>query len=362
MEPISSSTTTEGGSDALIESATDAIASQVGGEDAAPAPPQAEPEGPPPPSYADRLGGWQKERSTGWAERQRRIREENQRYRKLEETFTTSNARTQELLQKAAEALRQRGGGEQQEEVPDPVLQPTEFQKWLEGQRKAGLEEALAPIREHIETQREYFERIRGESAAQEEEQQLVQEHMSYFQQEEAEYAEQQPELAQGAKERFVFGRDLLTKSFAAIGAGETAPHRANQLLFSVAHAAAAEGLNRVAALDGFIVSLINGVAEAAGVAIVPAGMAAGNGNGNGHHPPTEHDRVARVRQRTAAAGNAAPRLAAPPTPSGRSEAQDLYTAGVRAGNVNWAAVRMAALRDCNGNGIEAGKLINSLA
>lgn len=336
--------------------------------------PPAEPGAPAGPTWFERQSTYQSNRRSGWAERQRQIREENRRYKGLEERHAQIEARNKELLAAATQLLQRQGAG-QDEQFPDPTLDPKGFMEWWKQANSAGLNESLKPILDHVEAQRQMIEELQQGRAAEEEDRRFLEAETQRHKQALAEYHRDEPELAAGSQERFLDGRDLLRECYEAIGC-ENPQQYADRLLYSVAASARATGDNEIAALDGFISALYYGISRRMVEAgflerpFMPAGAAPpgngaavpGNGNRPGRPIMTEARRQEEVRRRAAAAGSMTAREPAAGPPAARSEAQEMYDQTRSAtGQVDWGKVRAAALRDCNGNEKEAAALLAGL-
>jgi len=319
------------------------------------------------PSWFDRQAERQKRTVSGFQLRQNKIHEENARYRKLLAERDRQDTETKRLLAETLETVR-RQTPEPQAEIPDPVLQPREYEQWVLAQNRAAIDEALKPVLTHFEAQQRINAAAQQERAELEALEGFRQQEMSAFEIAAQEYMRNEPDLAQGGIERFQDGQAMLTECFQSIGADDPAG-RANHLLFTVAQTAREMGDNPVAAMDAFISSLYYGVSRRmvdAGymqAPVMPMGAAAPAPAPAAPVRPaaSEARRVEAVRQRTAAAGSLAPREpSAAPTPA-KLEAQEVYNRTLRAGAVNWGEVRAAALRDTKGDMKEASMIVGRL-
>jgi len=331
--------------------------------------PEPAPDRPEPPSHAQQVGEFLRTGRSGWAERQRLVREENARLKQLLQESRGGDERTQQLLREAAELVRQRNTP--QEEIPDPTLDPAGFAKWLQAQNASGLDERLKPLMDHFTKHNDTLQRLEEHRAMEAQERQQIAEEADRFRGWAAEYQREHPQLAHGAPERFATGRNLLKEGFEAVG-WKDAQGRADRVIAQIAWEAGEEGGNGAAAIDAFFNSLIYGVSKQ----LVDAGLlehpilpaSPGNGNGGAAHAgpqlasqPSEAQRLAEVRRRAAPAASAAPQQRESAPPAQHSEARELYLAGVGDQKGGWGRIKAAAIRDCGGDERAAVKLINSL-
>lgn len=388
-EPLGSTTTgpeTATVLDPGIQDAAQGLADQLdahpGTAAPEPEPPAAAPEPPPaaPQHQAPRFAEGLKKFQGGYKGRIQRDRAETQRLRSLEDRYTQSQAETARLLQAATDVMRAKGVAEPEEEIPDPVLNPAEFQKWLLGKHSATVTDALKPVLAAMARQEERFTHLEQSRAAQAEDQERHEAATQQFLAWERDYQQESPDLAAGARERYTATRDAFGRALGPAGVeSELQQQLAEMHLFAVASGADRSGHNGVAAMDGFAYGLYREYYEmvrqdlavdgiqippfegggaapapvatttpiAPAVASAPAPMAAG---------PSEIDRLRAVQQRTAVVGNAAPRVAGRAA-DGSSELQRLYRGGVR----DPLALRATALKEAGGNMALASKLISGL-
>lgn len=282
--------------------------------------------------------------------------------RHTEETVNRSN----EMLRQAIETLKSRGGQGEEEQIPDPTMDPAGFAKWLRGQQNSEMSQLIQPLLERSQQQQELLDRMHGEQQQTVEQQRVVAQVTAKYENWEAEYAEAAPELAYGARDRYATVRDLMAGSFEQGGKPpEEAQRMSNLFLHAIAQGAEAEGQNGVAAIDAFACGLVQQLTEAIGVPFVPVGM---NGGGQQYYQPppapvrpqqAEIQRLQNVRQRASAAGNAGPRQTA--RQGGQvSEVTQLFRAGVHNQPGGFGKIRQAALREAGGDGMKAAMIINS--
>lgn len=340
---------------------------------AAPEPEQDAPEAPQGPSWTDRNAAYQKQSAA-----QRRIsgryqRELQDMRTRLEENTTKNN----DLLRAAIEALQRQGGGQQQEEViPDP-LSP-EFGAWLRAQIAKGHQEQLRPVIEGFQQQQQLLQqqqesRQREELAAAQSQQEA-----EWLQGAAYEYESQAPDISFGHEDRFHTVRDgIVAPAFQSMGhSPEDAAQLANSLYNLIAKGEARQGRNPIAALDAFNSSLVMQITQKlAEAGHLDAPFMPISSGGSAAQQPTyqpayqqqrvdpqqaEIQRQESVRRRTSAAGSAAPRMAAR-AGQPKSEAAQLFAAGVHLQPGGWAKIQQAALRETGGNGQQAAILMNQL-
>jgi hypothetical protein len=345
----------------------------------APVPATQEPEGEPEaapqgPSWNDRNAAYQKQSAA-----QRRIsgryhRELQDLRTRLEESTTKNN----DLLRAAIEALQRQGGGQQQEEaIPDP-LSP-EFGAWLRAQIAKGHQEQLKPVIEGFQQQQQLLQQ--QEESRQREELAAAQsrEEAEWLQGAAFEYESQAPDISYGHEDRFHTVRDgIVTPAFQSMGhSPEDAAHLANSLYNLIAKGEARQGRNPVAAIDAFNSSLVMrvtqqladaGILESPWVPVSADGAASYPQQQPAYQPQpavnpqqAEIQRQEAVRRRTAPAGSAAPRMAARGSQP-KSEAAQLFAAGVHLQPGGWARIQQAALREAGGNGQQAAILMQQFA
>jgi hypothetical protein len=322
---------------------------------AAPEPQAAQPPPPPAPSWHDR----QRQATEGWRQRQQAKTRELQERRAREAELTEARAEMDrrleaqnKILQDTLAALRGKNGD--QEEIPDPALDPAGFQKWLQTQQQS----ALQPILADIEARNQRIQEFEQQRALEAQQQEAQQQRQAAFQQYEREYQEIAPDVAYGSRERVSSVMELLTETYAT--SGYENPERYTLAFFnSIAAAAEANGDNPVAAIDRWC------TAYAAQMGFVPVDpgdpldwseAAPPAPVQPPPRPAQEADRLAAVQRRAAAAGNAAPRVQGWTTPE-RSETRDLWNSGV----TDMRQIQAAALRETKGNMRAAADLINSL-
>lgn len=373
-DPIAASTGLDIAADPGVQEAAQGLADQLDGQPGAPpaAAPQPIPErpaGPPQPSRAERFSRFR----VGAQERYRQDRMRNSEFQRLRGEYDTRLQGTNQLLQQAIEALRARGVVEPQEEIPDPVTDAAAFAKWLADKGNGNVQEALKPVMAAIQKQEERFAAIEQQRAAEAEQQQHVQGLERQYLAWEADYQRASPDLAEGARDRFSVGMDLFSKALQLNGhSPEEASQRAMLHLHAIANDAAAQDGNGVAAIDGFLYGLmeqfwgyISEVLSLDGIQIPSFDGAVGGGapaGGNGFKPaapagpPTEIQRLAAVQQRSAPAGNAAPRVVGR-QPTATSELRELWNGGTR----DHKQLQAAALRESRGNMSKAQELLGQL-
>lgn len=362
MEPISSTTVTESPS-SVPEAAPDSM-QPMGGtspaadtssyQDTAPEAPAGPPRGD---SYRQFQQGYQ-----------RRVNGERMRasqFNELQTRYERQIEQSNEALRQAIEFARTRGGQQEEEAIPDPTMDPQGFARWLRDQNNSALAQHLQPLQEHNRQQAEALAQLRGEQQQTVEQQRVVAQVTTKYENWEAEYQEAAPELAYGARDRYATVRDLMAASFEQGGKPPAEAQRmSNLFLHAIAQGAEAEGQNGVAAIDAFACGLVQQLTEAIGVPFVPVGM---NGGGQQYYQPTapvqrqqtEIQRLQNVRQRASAAGNAGPRQTA--RQGGQvSEVTQLFRAGVHNQPGGFGKIRQAALREAGGDGMKAAMIINS--
>lgn len=380
MDPLGSTTATpesaiEPADTAGLQESAQGLADQLDGQ--APAAPAAEPPTPaaaPPPARVGLGEHYRKfgQHQTGARERYRQDRVRAGELRRIEQEYDARIERQNASLKQALDALQARGAIAPEEKIPDP-LDPG-FAQWLDARLKNqdGVKEALKPVLDAIQKQEERFSALEQERAQEEQFRQaetgMKQQYLGW----EKDYARESPELAEGVRDRYLFGLDRFSAALQATGQEpEEARRIGMMILHAVANGEAAVGGNGVAAIDAFLYNLTQGFWDAiredlaADGIQIPAfedGGAAAAPGGNGHQPAapqTEIQRLAAVQQRAAPASNAAPRVANR-TGGATSELVLLWNGGVR----DHRQLQAAALKDAGGNMMRAqealGQLIDS--
>lgn len=391
-DPLAS-TTTDTTPDPVLQEAAQGLADQLDQGGGAPpegaAPPTQEPApaaaAPAPPRQAVRFGEGVKKFQGGYRGRQERLREELRWRRQQEERFGTARAKDNELLAAAVEALKGHHAAAPEEKIPDPVTDPDGFLAWWSAKQDGAIKDGLRPVIEMMQRQEERLTQLDQQRAAKEEADERRRQVLAQYQRWEQEYQEAMPEQAAGARERYTTTRDVFAEAlqYAGVDQPEIRQELATRHLAAVAQGADAAGDNGVAAMDAFSYGLYRGFYElvrqdlavddihippfeddgtAAGPAPAPPAPAAAapayGGNGNGGAPQqSEADRLAAVRARTAAAGNAAPRVADRGTGAAPSKAIQMYRGGVR----DPKALRAACMEEANGVAAVADQLMAAL-
>lgn len=390
-DPLASTGTLDTPPDPVLQEAAQGLADQLdqtsGGapESAPPAPePAAAPSVAPPPRQAIHFGEGVRKFQGGYRGRQERLREELRWRRQHEERFNTARSKDNELLAAAVEALKSHHAVAPEEKIPDPVTDPDGFLAWWAAKQDGALKDGLKPVIEMMQRQEERFAQVEQQRTTQAEEQERQQAIMQQYLRWEHDYQEAMPDLAVGARDRYTTLRDVFARAlkFAGVDEPELQEALATRHLAAVAQGADAVGDNGVAAMDSFGYGLYrgfyelvrrdlamdginippfedDGTAPAAGPtpAAAPGGYSAPV-NGNGGSPAqAETARLQAVRARTAAAGNAAPRVADRGVGAAPSKAIQLYRGGVR----DHKALYAACLEEANGVAASADKLMGSL-
>lgn len=348
MEPVTNTAMPDAGPDPGLDAAVTALEGQLGDTPTEQeTEPEVQPQAGPPTTVTTRQDGYRK-LQTGYRERQRlkdqELRERRQLQTEYERRIEAQNA----LMEQQLEVLRAQRPAEE-EEVPDPALDPAGFAKWQRGL----IAEAMKPVLEAQQWTRQQVETVQQARQQEAQQQEHVQQRVAQFEAWEREYQEASPELAYGGRERFESMRSVVGGAFADIGS----PPEMGDLFFrAMAEQAERAGENPVAYIDGWVTAL------AARFGMEPIGPGE-----EGHQPapvaaaaPTpqqaELARLQAVRTRSAPAGNAAPRVVGR-QPQAQSDLQDLFRAGVQ--DIN--QLRAAALRDSHGDMAAAANALNSL-
>lgn len=343
----------DAGSDPGLAEATAALESVIGGEKpGAPerAPAAAAPETPPAPaapSRWDQHRQYQETAKRGWAQRQAEQRRQVQAMQEERRLLTEQTRQANQVMQQMLDHLRAQQPAKE-EEIPD-ALDPR-FPAWLQEQQKkllAGeLDERLKPALAFIEQQQAQQAQQQELRQRQAQQESLAGEITSSYQQAEAVYAQESPELAYGFHDRFETTRALIAGAFADSGeTPEDAQAMTDMWFHAIGAQAEARGLNKVAAIDGFITAL----AMRFGLEpVAPGDDIAGAWNPPAAPSParSETSRLAAVQQRARAAAPAAPRVSSRVN-APKSELQEL----VRGGVVDMKQLRSAALRDAHAAG-----------
>lgn len=357
------------GSDPGLAEATSALESVIGGgKPGAPERTQATaaPETPPAPkapSRWDQHRQYQETTKRSWAQRQAheraRVREMQEERRLLTEQTRQAN----QVMQQMLDHLRAQQKPEE-EAIPD-ALDPAFGAWWARKQQEllsGALDERLKPALEFIDQQRAQQAQQQEQRQRQAQQESLAGEITSSYQQAEAVYAQESPELAYGFHDRFETTRALIAGAFADSGeAPDDAQAMTDMWFHAIGAQAEARGLNKVAAIDGFITAL----AMRFGLEpVAPGDDIAGAWNGTGGNeggysipPPrlradgrgevrSETSRLAAVQQRARAAAPAAPRVA-----SRVNEPKSELAQRVREGVTDMKVLKSAALRDAHAAG-----------
>lgn len=345
------------GPDPGLAEATAALESVIGGggKPGAPekAPAAAAPETPPapaPPSRWDQHRQYQESAKQSYARRQAQERARMREMQKERRLLTEQTRQANAVMQQMLEHLRAQQKPEE-EAIPD-ALDPAFGAWWAKKQQEmlsGALDERLKPALEFIDQQRAQQAQQQEQRQRRAQQESLAGEITSSYQQKEAEYAQESPELAYGFHDRFETTRALIAGAFADSGeTPEDAQAMTDMWFHAIGAQAEARGLNKVAAIDGFITAL----AMRFGLEpVAPGDDIAGAWSGNGHQPPappvrSETSRLAAVQQRARAAAPAAPRVA-----SRVNQPKSELEQRVREGVTDPKLLKSAALRDAHAAG-----------
>lgn len=360
MEPLTSdagpdlvTAAPDTGSDPGLAEATEALESVIGGgKTGAPekTPAAAAPETPPapaPPSRWDQHRQYQETTKQSWARRQAERRQQVTAMQEERRLLTEQTRQANAVMQQMLDHLRAQQKPEE-EAIPD-ALDPAFGAWWAKKQQEllsGVLDDRLKPALEFIEQQRTQQAQQEEQRQRQAQQESLAGEITSSYQQAEAVYAQESPELAYGFHDRFETTRALIAGAFADSGeTPEDAQAMTDMWFHAIGAQAEARGLNKIAAIDGFITAL----AMRFGLEPVSPGDDIAGAWNPPPAPPlvrSETSRLAEVQRRARAAAPAAPRVASRVNPP-KSELQEL----VRGGVVDMKQLRSAAMRDAHAAG-----------
>lgn len=302
---------------------------------------------PPTPSRWDQHRQYQTQAQQSYRQRQAqeraRVREMQEERRLLTEQTRQANAVMQQMLDHL------RSQQKPTDEVIPDAFDPA-FGAWLEGKQRemlsGALDERLKPALEFIDQQRAQQAQQAQQQQAQQQQETVAAQITGSYQQEEARYAQESPQLAYGFHDRFETTRALIAGAFADSGESpEDAQNMTDLWFHAIGAQAGARGLNKVAAIDGFISAL----AMRFGLEpVAPGDDIASAWNPPPAQPParSETSRLAAVQQRARPAAPAAPRVQSR-LDQPKSELQELVRGGVQ----DMKRLRSAALRDAHASG-----------
>lgn len=370
MEPIQSTTAAEStpppadtAPDPQLQHATETLAGQMGGGGAGPEAgldaPETRPEGEEQATQAQRRLGSRQQATQSWQRRQEARNRELRERRALQEQYEARMAETNRLAAQALEALRagRPPVQEEPEEIPDPVLDPPGFYRWLQAQNQRAIQEALKPITEAEQARQQAQQQRWQESQRSEAQNEAIAARREMQDDWMAAYRQDAPDLAAGFDDRYVFMHERVSGAWSGLAQPGDEATLTNLQFGAVMRYAEEVGTNPVMFLDAWFENLAGQFGW--GLAGAPAGS--GSASAPVHQPAaaaaSEVDRLAKVRARANGATSAAPRQPGRATTT-RSELQDLLRAGVS--DIN--QLRAAALKDSGGNMQQAAVMLAQAA
>lgn len=370
MEPIQSTTAAESAPppsssapDPQLQHATETLAGQMGGAEAKPSGQEwdsaidsaAEEQPAAPPRAALRQQATQ-----GWRQRQQARDRELRERRALQEGYESRLAEANRLNMAALEALRSGAPAPQEEEIPDPTLDPVGFARYMRESNQRAIQEALKPLMDAEQARREADQQRWQEGQRTAAQSEAVAARRELQDDWRAAYEQDAPDLAAGFDDRYIFMHEKVSGAWTGLCHPGDEATLTNTQFGAVMRYAEAVGANPVMFLDAWMENLAGQFGwSPAGGAVGGAAPAPVNGNGNGHQPAaeTEIDRLAKVRQRASGATSAAPRQPGRATTT-RSELQDLLRGGVR----DIPQLQAAAIKDAGGDRGKAAILMQQAA